>query len=103
METKILALLMTLFTLTLTGCGDCKTTNTKSNIFKTLNDKQIFLEKYVSFKRKYSFLEFHISYNDGSCGIIPSPTEWDIKIFATVPIENINDWSDGLVKKNRRL
>ncbi len=75
-----------------------KTTSTQSSEFTTLNEKQEFLERYVTFRRNYDDLSFNISYIDGGGGsrMVPGPTEWDVRIFATVPSANIEDWTKGL-------
>jgi hypothetical protein len=50
----------------------------------------------VNFRRTYEELEFAISFNDGGSGRVPGPTEWDIRLLAKVPVEEIADWTAGL-------
>lgn len=94
--------LVALLLLSLTCCGGSKsrskTTDTDSRQFSTLGEKQDFLERYVKFRRHYEELEFDIAYADGGDGRLPAPTEWDIRIFAKVPVDEIDDWIDGLEK-----
>ena len=91
--------LLTLFTLALvlvlTGCGKGKTTDTVSSTFTTLTEKQEFLERYVKFRRSYDDLHFDLSYIDGGSGMVPGPTEWDVRVFAIVPVGEIDQWVDG--------
>ena len=52
-----------------------------------------FLEQYLSFRRSYQQLEYSIQYrNGGDDFLLPSPSEWDIKVLAVVPKEEIPDW-----------
>lgn len=83
-----------IFLLLFIACGTSKslTTETKSSAFSKLNAKIEFLEKYLDAKYKYVDLNFFVSYRDGSDGGLPSPTEYFIGIYATVPIETINEW-----------
>ena len=83
-------------TLLLAGCGKDKTTNTVSSEFTTFAEKQEFLERYVKFRRTYDDLHFHLSYIDGGSGMVPSPTEWNVRVFAVVPAQEIDQWIDGL-------
>ena len=73
-----------------------KTTKTSSKEFSTLEEKQVFLEKYVNFRRTYEELEYSISYVDGGSSGIPGPTEWDIRIKAKVPANELIDWHAGM-------
>ena len=85
-----------LFTLPLAGCGKGKTTDTVSSKFTTLAEKQEFLERYVKFRRSYDDLHFALSYIDGGSGMVPGPTEWNVRVFAVVPAGEIDQWIDGL-------
>ncbi len=70
---------------------DAVTTTTSSSSFSTLKDKTDFLNSYVTFRRNYRDLEFHISYLNNSC-IVPAPSEWDIRLIAIVPEEELHLW-----------
>lgn len=82
----------------LAGCGgsESRTTDTDSTHFATLAGKQSFLERYVNFRRHYDELEFDVSYLDGGGGMVPGPTEWDVRILAKVPEESLDEWTAGL-------
>src|ERR1035437_5113739 len=76
------------------ACGGPKNKTTKrdSQAFTSLTDKKEFIERYVKFKRNYDALDFRIDYRDGGDGGLPSPTEWDIRLVATVPTNEIETW-----------
>ncbi len=95
--TVLLSTLPTIIALTV-GCGGerGKTTDTDSREFADLTARQSFLERYVSFRRSYEELEFDISFMDGGGGRVPGPSEWDIRILAKVPADEINQWTSGL-------
>ena len=82
----------------LSSCGQTgpSTTSTKSIEFKTIEEKVEFLEKYVAFDRSYYSLDFDIFYRNGGNGLLPSPSEWDIKIVAVVPKDELEHWTAGL-------
>ena len=42
--------------------------------------------------RSYEDLDFQVYFRDGGDGGFPSPTEWDIRLVATVPANEIDDW-----------
>ncbi|TAE75405.1 MAG: hypothetical protein EAZ65_08060 [Verrucomicrobia bacterium] len=92
----IAAFMMTLGTLGSCGKKARQTTQADSTSFPTLADKQTFLEHYVSFRRIYEDLSFDISYLDGGNGIVPGPTEWDIRLLAKVPQASLDEWVSGL-------
>lgn len=93
---KTFALLALMLTLNLVSCGKGKTTNTASTAFSTVTEKQEFLERYVKFRRNYEDIHFRISFIDGGSGMVPGPTEWNIRLIATVPADEIDQWIDGL-------
>lgn len=94
-RTIFLALLLPV----LSSCGGkvSKTTDGDSRRFPTLSEKQAFLERYVSFRRRYDELDFAIRYIDGGDGMVPGPTEWDVRILAKVPMESLDEWASGMV------
>ena len=81
------------------GCGGnaSKTTDGDSRRFATVTEKQAFLERYVSFRRRYDELDFAIRYIDGGDGMVPGPTEWDVRMLAKVPVESLDEWASGMV------
>lgn len=93
---KPLALFALVLALLLVGCGEGKTTDTVSNKFTTLAEKQEFLERYVKFRRSYDDLHFDLTYIDGGSGMVPGPTEWNVRVLAVVPAGEIDQWTDGL-------
>ena len=95
---RLRILLPLLFVIALTGCGgnNTRTADTDSTKFSTHGEKKEFLERYVKFRRTYEELEFDITYTDGGDGRLPSPSEWDIRIAAKVPADEIDDWILGL-------
>jgi len=80
------------------ACGGPKSKATKSDsrTFTSLADKKEFVERYVKFKRTYDNLDFRIDYRDGGDGGLPSPSEWDIRLVATVPPDEIEAWIAGI-------
>ena len=95
-------LLALLFPLLFAGCGKEKTQNTPtttdtlSSEFSTLVEKQEFLERYVNFRRSYEDLDFNLMFRAGGGRTIPGATEWNVRILATVPEGEIEQWIDGL-------
>ncbi len=84
-----------LFTISQFGCiGDNgpATTDTSSQSFAALEQRIDFLERYVSFRRTYIELDFHIWFSNNSGGLVPGPTEWDIRLIAKVPPNEIDSW-----------
>lgn len=90
--------------LCLASCDKGKTTETVSSTFPTLALKQQFLERYVNFRRSYEDLDFHISFIDGESGMVAGPTEWNLRVLAKVPADEIDQWIQGLaVSKHPEL
>ena len=90
------ALIVLILTLLVASCGKGKTTDTVSSKFTTLVEKREFLERYMKFRRSYDDLHFHISFIDGDSGMVPGPTEWNLRVLAVVPEGQIDQWIDGL-------
>ena len=84
------------------GCDDSvdipETTLSSSDQFTTLTEKVAFLERYVNFRRAYEDLAFLIDYRNNGGGFIPGPSEWDIRILASVPEHEIEQWTGGMEK-----
>ena len=95
--TVLQVILTTVIALT-AGCGGkrSKTTDTDSREFVDLTERQSFLERYVTFRRSYEELEFDISFVDGGEGRVPGPSEWDIRLLARIPADEIDEWISGL-------
>jgi hypothetical protein len=74
-----------------------KTTHSTSAGVASLKDKQAFVEKYVTFRRSYSSLEYKIDFEDDtSMAPGPSSTACDVRLYAHVPGGEMNDWITGL-------
>lgn len=50
----------------------------------------------MRFRRSYDDLHFRLSYVDGGSGLVPGPTEWNVRVLAVVPKGEIDQWIDGL-------
>ena len=77
-----------------TGCGKSSpaTTARTSAGLPSLKERIEFVQRYVSFRRTYEALDFSIHYTNGSDGMVPSPSEWDIRLVAIVPAAEIASW-----------
>lgn len=77
----------------ITGCSRVAgpaSTDTSSDSLPSLEERVEFLQKYVTFRRGYDDLGFHITYSGG--GLVPGPSEWDIRLVAVVPSSEISEW-----------
>ncbi|MBS0265093.1 MAG: hypothetical protein JSS02_24390 [Planctomycetes bacterium] len=77
------------------GCSGLKgpaTTDTSSDTLPGLEKRVEFLERYVEFRRTYTDLGFQIKYQNNSGGLVPGPTEWDIRLVAVVPAAELAEW-----------
>lgn len=88
MRTVILAV-----ALLLAGCtpGGPATTRTNSSSFATVAERARFLHEYVSFRRTYESLDFDIMYQNNG-GMVPGPSDWDVRLVATVPAAELQAW-----------
>jgi hypothetical protein len=77
----------------ISGCKSSgpASTQTNSSGFPTVTERAKFLHQYVKFRRTYETLDFDISFLNGD-GMAPGPSEWDIRIVATVPESEVQDW-----------
>jgi len=92
-------------TLVLTACGQSESsgphsTDTNSSTIPELADRVAFLENYLSFRRQYKELEFHINYKNNGGGFVPGPSDWDIRLAAVIPHEELPLWTDGLASSS---
>ena len=69
------------------------TTDTKSTELTTEGEKIEFLGRYVTFKSAVSQTVFHIIYYDNSGGLVPGPSDWDIR--AVMRVEDVTGWIEG--------
>jgi hypothetical protein len=68
------------------------TTRASSAAFATLAERTAFLNRYVSFRRTYETLDFDVFFRNNSGGLVPGPSDWDIRIVATVPAAELPAW-----------
>ena len=80
------------------GCGRSgpPSIDTTSEQVATLPEKIKQVETYVRFRRKYEKLDYRLMYKNNSGGFVPAPSEWDVRLVAIVPGEQLQDWSEGL-------
>lgn len=92
------SLILLLMMITSTGCGGPTgptgppSTDTSSDALPSLERRVEFLERYVTFRRGYNDLGFHIAYHNNGGGMVPGPSEWDIRLVATVPPAELTAW-----------
>jgi hypothetical protein len=68
-------------------------TRTTSATLGTLAERTRFLERYVTFRRTYETLDFDVMFQDnGGGGGVPGPSDWDVRLVATVPTAELNAW-----------
>lgn len=81
----------------ISGCekGGPASTNCTSASFPSLKDRVDFLQRYVSFRRAYEALDFAILYSNNGGGMVPGPSEWDVRLVAVVPESEMAAWIPG--------
>jgi hypothetical protein len=67
-------------------------TRTTSAQFHTVKEKTDFLQRYVTFRRTYDTLDFDITYQNNGGGSVPGPSDWDVRLVATVPPSEVPMW-----------
>jgi len=72
-------------------------TDTTSAAFATVADRTMFLNNYVTFRRTYETLDFDIMYQNNSGGMVPGPSDWDVRLVATVPASELQAWVPAAV------
>lgn len=69
---------------------------------QTLADRVTFVEQYVTFQRTYHQLQYDIEYHNNGGGMMPGPSDWDIKLVAIVPVEELEQWiPEGITKSKQ--
>ncbi len=88
--------LIALFT-AVAGCSQSgpPSTHTLSSSFKTLAERKAFFKQYVKVACDYQTLDFDIQYQNNSRGMVPAPSEWDMRFVATIPVSQIDRWLNG--------
>jgi len=91
MTLRIFSLAMTAL---LVGCKPSGpgTTKTNSSGFATVAERAKFLNEYVTFRRTYETLDFDITYQNNGDGAAPGPSDWDVRLVATVPAAELQAW-----------
>lgn len=76
------------------GCGPSSppSTKTTSDTLPSLEQRVEFLQRYVTFRRSYRDLGFYIYDKNNGGGLVPGPSEWDIRLIAKVPPEELPQW-----------
>lgn len=87
---RIALLMLTGLAIGCSGSGP-GSTNMVSSSLPTLESRVEFLERYVTFRRTYRELEFHIFVVDNSSGL-PAPSDYDLRLIARVPPEELPQW-----------
>jgi hypothetical protein len=62
-----------------------------------------FIENYVTFRRKYEKLEYDVMYQNNGGGMVPGPSEWDVRLIAVVPPADVDGWIPKDVQKDDGL
>ena len=81
-------------TLLLVACNSSgpATTRTNSSSFASIAERVRFLEEYVTFRRTYETLDFDIMYQNNGGGMVPGPSDWDLRLVASVPESELLAW-----------
>jgi len=92
------SILILMLLLPLAGCGPTgpPSTDTSSASIPVLADRIQFLQTYLTFDRQYEQLEFNIVMKNNSGGFVPGPSDWDIKLVAKVPRNELPLWTNDL-------
>ena len=83
-----------LLAVALAGCGGSTgpaSTDTSSDSLLSLEQRVEFLQRYVTFRRGYTELGFHVAYHNNG-GLLPGPSDWDIRLVAVVPSAEVAAW-----------
>jgi len=79
----------------ITGCQNPagpKSINTVSSTSSPLTQRTEVVEKYLTFRRNYVNLHYQIFFQNNNHGAVPGPNDWDIRLLAKVPKEEIDNW-----------
>ena len=86
-------ILLLLISILYIGCGaKDRSTDTRSKTFTTDEQKIDFLKKYVRLYSSVKATEFHIIFHDNSTGLVPGPSDWDIKVALLIESADIYKW-----------
>lgn len=83
-----------IFLLMLGGCKPAgpATTHTASSAFSSVVERVTFLNHYVTFRRTYETLDFDVMFQNNGGGMTPAPSDFDVRLVATVPASEIASW-----------
>jgi hypothetical protein len=70
-----------------------KNTNTASASLPDDQAKVEFLKRYLKLPSEVQAAEFHILYQDNSKGMIPGPSDYDIRAVVKVPPDKVGLWT----------
>ena len=78
----------------LVGCerSGPASTKTTSAAYATVAERTKVLNDYVTFRRTYETLDFDIMYQNNGGGMVPGPSDWDVRLVATVPASELQAW-----------
>ncbi|MBT9780066.1 PSP family protein [Clostridium sp. MCC353] len=77
---------------------DSYTTDTRSTEFENKDEKLGFLRKYMDMPSDVTEAEYHIVYQDNSRGMVPGPSDWEIRAALQVEEKDIPLWTEGMKK-----
>ena len=94
MNFRPLLLAAPLLALLLGGCdgGGPASVRTDSSAVPTVAERAAILKPYVPFDRTYETLDFDIYYQNNAGGGVPGPSDWDVRVIATVPAGELVAW-----------
>jgi hypothetical protein len=75
-----------------------RTTDTWSSSFDSFEEKIKFLSEYIVIPSEVKDAEYHIVYHDNSGGMVPGPSDWDIRVALKILPEYIPLWREGMKK-----
>ena len=73
-----------------------RSTETRSADFRTDAEKLAFLDQYLVFHSAVEATEFFIVYRDNSTGLVPGPSDWDIRAVLKLDRADVPRWTGGM-------
>ena len=93
--------ILLLFVFAVVGCkassGPPSTSQTSATT-RGLAERIKIVETYVNFRRQYEALEYSIDYENNGGGMVPGPSDWDIRLVAQIPGPELEDWIGANMK-----
>lgn len=85
-----------------TACASpSKTTDTRSKTLPDDASRRQFLNPYFPLPSEVKDLTFHVTYRDNSGGMVPGPSDYDIRVLAEVKPESVKAWQGQLQPDNQ--